>query len=299
MQILSVERSEHCGGILLPDLESVKGTLQAFSEGKTKESSATRRELAMSGDTGGMIAAFLPLVQPSEGTFVGRLCTQMEQQLSYSDRFYRDFDYDGVGSFMKTSVTVRRLENGSFLLELNAAYVGNKVEEGLAEYLEAHRGLWWTKVELTLDANQGDRFVIDFASINDKLVGTGLGTLDASEIARLIAAGKSEEYSSFVADPGIVTLMADDQLSVTLGIDTITVGRYYEEPFTANGSVVTGARETRWSTLDGDTKQPKVYIYITSSNGEVRSFDRLPVLDEDIQMRMRELASDLEVRFNS
>jgi hypothetical protein len=307
MKILSVSCTEREGGIPLPDLESVKGALQAFSEGRTQGSDATRNQLVKDG--GGMAAAMMTLVQPSPGTFVDRLCQQMEQSLSQSDQFYRDFDYDGVGSFFKSNVKVKRLSDGTYLLELSAAYVGNEVEKGLAEYLGIQRGLWWTKLTITLDAIEGDNFKIDFDPINDKLGGTVLWTHSGKDIAKLIAAGKTEDYSSRIMDGGIVTLMGgelrdtvdpssvDGQLTVTMAIDDMSVGRYYEQAFEADGSVVIGPRETRWS-QPGEEKYPSVGITVTGNPLEDR-FNRLPVLDPEVQVRMRELVNDLKVRFES
>lgn len=307
MKILSVECTEHEGGIPLPDLESVKGALQAFSEGRTAGSNATRNELVKAG--GGMAAIMMEMVQPSAGSFVGRLCEEMEQSLAQRDSFRRGFDYDGVGSFFKSDVEVKRLEDGTFLLTLSAAYVGNEVEKGLAEYLDIQRGLWWTKLIVTLDAIEGDNFKIDFDPINEKLGGTVLWTHSSKGIAKLIAAGKSEDYSSMIMDGGIVTLMGgelrdtvdpsaiDHQLTVTLAIDGMSVGNYYEQAFEADGSVVTGPRETRWS-KPGEERYPSVGITVTGNPPEDR-FNRMPILVPEVQTRMRELVNDLKVRFQS
>lgn len=307
MKILSVSCTEHEGGIPLPDLESVKSALQAFSEGRTKGSGATHNQLAKDG--GGMASVLMTLVQPSPGSFVGRLCEEMERTLSQSDSFHRSFDYDGVGSFFKSNVRVKRLSDGTYMLELSAAYVSNEVEKGLAEYLGVQRGLWWTKFSITLDAIEGDNFKIDFDPINDKLRGTVLWTHSGKGIAMLIAVGKSEDYSSRIMDGGVVTLMGgelrdtvdpssiDDQLTVTMAIDNMSVGRYYEQAFEADGSVVIGPRETRWS-KPGEERYPSVVITVSGNPSEDR-FNRLPVLVPEVQARMRELVNDLKVRFES
>lgn len=304
MRIMSAEVSEHQGGILLPDIDSVKAALVAFSRGLTKDSDATQRTLAQHG--GGMAVMMLSMVQSSPDSFVGKLCQQMERTLSSSDRFYRDYDYDGAGNFMKTSIEVQRLEGGEFLLTINAAYVGNQGEEGVAEYLDAVRGLWWTKVTLTVDATAGDRFAIDFQPISDKLADTMLDTYSATETAKIIADGYDEEGGSMIMNPGIVTLMGDQlrgshiadsidsQITVTMGIETLTVGRYYDEPFKSNGSVVTGSAETRY----GDYPGQQIFINIaTNPSKDWRK--RLPVLSLEVQARMREMATDLKSRFDS
>lgn len=307
MNILSVESTEYQGGIPLPDFESVKGALQAFSEGRTAGSHAGKQEFVANG--GGMIAMMLELVQSGSSRFVDRLCDKIEADLSFRSNSHNSFDYEGPGPFFKCTVNVIRLEDDSFLLSLSAAYVGNTIEQGLADYLGVQRGLWRTSVSLKLDAAQGDMFAIDFDPIMDKLGGTVLWTRNGHGVAKIIANGYMDSYSTVAYDAGVATLMGgdlrdtvdpsitDSQLTVTIGVDTSSVGEYYKNPFTVNGSVLNGQ-------LREDYDDPKVYIaprVIITIMGNPNESNRLdtPVIDPAIQHRMRALASEVVAHFSS
>lgn len=307
MKITSAITSERQGGIPLPTLQAVKDALSAYSMGYTKDSNATKQQLVADG--GGMIAAMLPLVQQSPSSFVRQLCEHVEEAIDARGRYFRHFDYDGVGTFFKTSVEVERLEDASFLLRLSAAYVGNKVEEGIAGFLGVQRGLWRTTVDLTLDAREGERFAVDFDQIATRLEDSVFQPAYGWIMAQIIAQGRKEKYSSIVTEPGIVTLMGDDfgyteraneidrHLTVTLGFDTISVGQYYEQPFVAEGPVAYGRLREDW---EDPTKflDPVLSINI-AGNEETEESSRLPVLVPETQARMRELAADIQARFTT
>ena len=83
-------------------------------------------------------------------------------ELKSEGRFHRSFDYDAMGTnFFKTTVNSRQVD-GEYILEITAAFVGNKPEENLAEKLGKERALiassaigklsvvddWWFNINL-------------------------------------------------------------------------------------------------------------------------------------------------------
>ncbi|MBI4016566.1 MAG: hypothetical protein HY363_02625 [Candidatus Aenigmarchaeota archaeon] len=70
-----------------------------------------------------------------EQDFVGNILSEARLALEKGSSFNRHFDYDGMGSnFFKTSVNIERVGD-KYVLKLNAAYIGSKPENKLAETL--------------------------------------------------------------------------------------------------------------------------------------------------------------------
>jgi hypothetical protein len=104
-----------------------------------------------------------------EGVSTAWETVQNSKNPNASERFYRSFDYDGVGQFHKSSVEVTVTKSG-VELHLSAAYVGDKVEESLAKALGKDRGLRSTTIEVPV--NQTDRdgyFLVDVTEACKKM----------------------------------------------------------------------------------------------------------------------------------
>lgn len=285
VKITSVTSESYYSGIFLPDLESVKKALYAYDQGFAPSSNATRRELASAG--GGTTLMMLDMVQSHGNMFIDKLFGRIEATLTEQSVFDQSFDYDGAGRYLKTSVTVNKLPDG-YLLSLYAAYVGNKPEGELAEHLGATRGLIWSKVDLTIDSAKKDMFIIDFQPIMDTLDGTVFGDKSATEIASAIAAGWKEDWSNITQQGGFIELFNDGTFAATLRLDNITVGSYYEQPYTSDGSVVTGPLHKGWNRDESGFEKPVVTINIRQV-----ADTRYPLIDLDGQQQMLDLTESL------
>ena len=285
VKILSVEAEEHQAGIILPDLQSVKGALQVYASGVTSGSHAVRKQLVADG--AGHVAMALDIIESNPNSFASMLCNDIEETMSTSNRFERSFDYGGPGPFRKAHVIVERLGNGEHLLGLYAAYVGREIEEGLAQYIGARRALAWAGVNITVEAAQDDKFTIDFAPIMDALKGSRFEQSNSQSVAEIIAAGYKEDYETRPMRGGRVDLSDDVDIEVILSISDITVESYYHEPFVADGMTVTGGLRD-WGT---GIENPRVQIVIRRRKvgDEYRS-----ELNDIHQAFMREMAAELK-----
>lgn len=285
MRVTAVTTEQNYSGILVPDLDTVKKALYAYSDGVSGASNASRAQQP------GITLMMLDMVQPRGNSFVDKLYQDIEKALSEQPGFYRSYDYDGAGRFLKTSVKVRKVDDG-YVVSFNAAYVGNKPEADIAEHLDAIRGLYWSKVSVRLDAAKGDQFVIDLQPIMDTLKGSIFAGPNASEVASLIAAGYKEGWSSITQRGGIVPLFKQDTFEGTLQLDDITVGSYYEQPYVADDSIVTGPLQKSWGAEPG-FEQPKLTIHIGytvhSENG---------ILDPSVQSQIVNLTNELSDRLS-
>jgi len=287
MRVTAVTSKQSYSGILVPDLDTVKKALYAYSDGVSSASNATRAHQP------GITVLGLDMIQPHGNTFVDTLFASIERSLS-SERpgFYQKYDYDGVGRFLKTSVNVSKISEG-YIVSFNAAYVGNEAEAGIAEHLGAIRALYWSKVSVTLDAAKGEQFVIDLQPIMDALEGSDFAGTTASEVAGLIAAGYKEDWSSLVQRGGIAPLFENDMFEGSIQLEDITVGSYYEQPYVADDSVITGPLHKSW---DGEPgfEQPELTIYVAykqrGDNG---------ILDLTVQNQIIEFTNELSARLST
>ncbi len=164
---------------------NVVEALIAYDSGRPSGSRATQDQFHrdIGGSKNGGLALAMAVnvgVRNAQG-FVKKLLDDMEVVLKSRDRFFQDFDYDGMGtSFFKTSVEVNVIDRKKelYLLGLNAAYVGDKPEEELAKYLGIERALYSQQVVVQVGSLAGGRCEFDFEAILRKLD----GVLDSKKV---------------------------------------------------------------------------------------------------------------------
>jgi len=285
MRVTEVTTQQYYSGILAPDLATVKRVLYAYAKGVSSVSNGTRANQPS------MVLMGLDMIQPSGHTFVDHLFEEIEQRLSEHTSFNRSYDYDGAGRFLKTSVTVDKVDEG-FIVAFFAAYVGNKAEVDIAEHLGLPRSLRWSKVSVVLDAAKGDQFVIDFQPIMDVLSASSFAGPGASEVASLIAAGYKEDYSTLVMHGGIVPLFDNGTFNGSIRINDTTVGRYYDHPYVADESIVTGALRPVWDAPQFE--QPELAFYV-----DANAHDDKGILDLAVQHQVVALTNELSARLST
>ena len=79
------------------------------------------------------------------------------------------FDYDGAGHFHKTSGDIKITKEG-LVLTLNAAYVGDQVEDQLASALGKKRGLQSATISVPINQSSRDYyFLVDVLSASERI----------------------------------------------------------------------------------------------------------------------------------
>jgi hypothetical protein len=297
LKVVSVTPSVSRIGIPFSDLDSVKGALVAFSQGASR-SSGTARQKLLSGfsDDGALTVMMHDLLVGNPGRFLERMFAEMDERFESGFSFDKSYDYDGDGPFRKASVTVNKVKaDGTFVLNLHAAYVGRQVENDLAEALGIQQSLNGSSVNVTYDHTVKGDFVIDFGPIANALTRYTANELTGSMIADVIAAGRSEEYSTLVMDGGVYTLLHGSEFSpsASISIDSMSVDRYYDHPFVAEGSVVRGAMRPDWDDKS-KMRPPVVSISVNGQHAEKAvSWQHLPILDPQVEAEVLKLNSSI------
>jgi len=209
MDIIQVETHQHDRYIPIQGLDSVEEALNTFARGITSSSRATEQHQveAVGQSQGGFAAAFYvfsaPHMRESGNGFVQQhIMSDARVALQKGSKWSQHFDYDGQGSFFKTSVDINVLdrETDLYALGIHAAYVGG-YEEGLADHLGVPRSLVWASVEVETMPINDNRFEFDFETILRRLDNV-LNTNEVSgeEVIQVMMALNSynESKASFV-----------------------------------------------------------------------------------------------------
>ena len=310
LKIIGVGVNEYRLGIPLKDWESVKAALNIFASGASKGSRATERhQLKAVGDSfGGEGLAYYGLMAPHlkgpGSAFVGQMLQEAEPVIESRGFWSRSYDYDGPGSFFKTTVEIKRLpeQEGAYLLELNAAYVGKDVEDGLAETLGVEQGLQWKSVDVRFEP-EAFGFRIDFGEVARRLQGV-YAELQTTEKPALT--GRDILKTLLEIDPDRLSDSTPFVLGVKDGIEvTLNLGRVGDRfdrrqdsktpLWGLEDSVLTGRLAEKWGE-EGKFDDPS--IVITVRRFSKREFDRLPALDPAMKARMNDLASKIASAFS-
>src|SRR3989344_2120907 len=145
MKIVQILTQENRRLIPLKGWDSVTKALNAFANGFTRGAKATEQVTADAlgkshGSDGGLAVGLFLLGGAMVGgrsKLVDNLLKEAEAALKTQMKFGKHYDYDGMGtSFFKTSVDIEVLdrEQDMYGIGIHAAYVGDKPEQGLAEY---------------------------------------------------------------------------------------------------------------------------------------------------------------------
>ena len=160
------------GGIILDDLKEVEVALRIYNGeiGGVMPTSGLSTNVNMVKNMGqnaggyGIALALLAADKMQQGRdIVGTIIA--ETNLATRGSYSRHFDYDGMGSnFLKTSVTINKVK-GKFLLQISAAYVGDKPEYDLAAMLGRPCAVSSVKIELSLSVVDDYWYNVNLSSI--------------------------------------------------------------------------------------------------------------------------------------
>jgi hypothetical protein len=213
---LVTRRPEGLKGIPLVGIDSVKAALQKFSDG-VSGSTATLHQLGVDGNPLAMMMKMAYMDAGREVPFLKKLFDDIEATLKKHNKYSYHYDYDGVGSFFKTTVEVTKLPDDVFVLGLHAAYVGDAVEASLAEALGVERALCWTAVDVVLPL-AGGLFIADMLFIIESL--TKVVDLKGLTPARAVSMmrGKVEQDGGFHVS---IPIFETEKFAVMMVLDDV------------------------------------------------------------------------------
>jgi len=194
-QIVDITSDNYRTGIILANMEELENALRVYNGDVVPESKATADEQfrAMAQDHGPLGAGLFTLVSDKirgERDFVGNILSEAKSALQERGKYYREFDYDGMGSnFFKTCVEVER--TGSiYVLNIIASSVGRKPEEKLAEQLGKPRALIHSDANIKMSIVDDWWFNIDLETL---LKNVPISKKDVRKLADSIGEGRWED----------------------------------------------------------------------------------------------------------
>lgn len=191
---------------------------------------------------------------------------------------------------MKITVLDRKEE--LYMLGINAAYVGNEPEVGLAEVLGIPQALRRYTVTTEIKSEDGLHFAFDFEEVLRALDGVlETDALKGAEIAKHFVTG--DRYSDSKPWP----IFLDKDVSVTLVPGRVESRFVYDKPgeahdtWTVEGSVLRGLLS---SSYEDESKKEPPTIILTVSSAQNDSFGySQPVWDEDLKFQIDFLSNQI------
>lgn len=324
--VTGVEITEYRSGIPLSGFESVATALHTFASGRSRKARATQEDIEghVSRDHGamGLGLYLLSTAKVDRNSFVNEMLQEAEPAVKGRGCWSRHYDYDGMGtSFFKTSVEMTRLpdQEDGYLLGLNAAYVGKKIEDGLAETLGVEQGLQWKGVNVVLRP-EGQQFRIDFDQIAQRLQSLYRELQSVPEPRnirqRLAEAVRGKgERPALTGEAILRTMLATDRyggdanpfvLGVEDGVEvSLNLGRVgdrfdrrngnrEQELWRVEGTELTGSLAESYE-KQGELEPPSISFSIKRYSED--KYDRLPAIDPQMKAKMNELASKVSAAF--
>lgn len=298
MQITGVFPFAYRHYIAFEGLDALKDALRIFSTGQTKGGHATRDKLASEGGIGGAFVVTYG-INRDDDQFLTELFAEIDERVGprgrrkkmpkVGTRLNKSYDYGGPGAFFKSIVDVTYAGENIFLLGLNAAYVGNQVEIGLAEYLGLDRCVMRTGVRLDIEPT-GETFNFDLDVIANGLIAA---ELDVPEHFRHIDGGVLAALMEAARGGGTSIITGDDDFILEMGFVGI------EEPWERNGATITGSLyNMNWHSEDKPVEWATPSITLTFKRNTPGSrYAMLPITDPAILTKLNTMTSAIENSF--
>jgi hypothetical protein len=260
-KIERVDMEDYRRGIILDSIEEFGQALAVYNGSSVQGARATQNNLmdAVGDRGGGMGAAILSLsgAMNADG-FTERLVKEATSSLKSNGRFYKDFDYDAIGTnFFKTTVRGEKVGD-KYILELSAAYVGTKPEEKLAETIGKPRALVCSRAKGRISVVDDWWFNLN---LEDSVKGLPLpkkSLNDASQWAQYFAsggyAGKAPEFEfNYKKNKfGLTISLEADKYLRPEG------GEHGSEYMQARGKSIVGGAWTTWAENGNDKVEPRI-----------------------------------------
>jgi hypothetical protein len=312
----------------------VENALNTFASGASRGSRATEQHNIQAFSELNPLGGFLFLQANnlvSGSSFVHKMLEEAKTGIQDRGKWSRHYDYDGQGVFHKTTVEITGLKEPkeTYVLELNAAYVGKEVEDGLAAHLGIEQGLQRKSANIQI-APDGDQVHIDFDKVLAKLKGIELekATAALSKTESLLNLARMTDgiHALFAEpnpahephpltgqdvmnyfmttddhgsepDPLILGSKGEVELTLSLGIGRRFVydhGLRSDSKWIGKGSVLSAPVST-----DYEEKKITPYLNITAQRASKEKYSRLPIIDPQSRQAAEDLISAVAQAFSS
>jgi hypothetical protein len=303
MQIVQVSTRQGRRFIPVKGWDSVTKALNTFANGYTRGAKATEQVTVddigkTHGTNGGMAVGMFLLggaIVGGRSKLVENLLTEAKQRLKQQTEFRKSYDYDGIGTpFFKTSVDIKVLdrEQDMYGIGLNAAYVGDEPEQGLAEHFSIPRTLLSCLVEVETKPMPGNRFEFDFEPIVRKLDSV-LDTkkITGEQIARAMLVKDDDYNPTFV-------LQNKDGLEVRIQPGRVerrmkyTRGTGLKDTWTVKDSVFSGELKRDFHSEDENVKATPTLLIVVSSM-QKDNYSSFPIWQPEEQQKAIDLTTKI------
>lgn len=300
MKIVDVRQSEFYRYIPLKGWESVRAALWMFATGVPKGAQATTKHQidavakSWSGEAFAMYIIGAPHLKGANNSFVERLLTEAQEVLRDRERWSKHYDYDGMGSFFKTSVDIGYLNRAEdmYYIGIYAAYVGDEPEVGLAEALGIPRALMSASVTVQVEKLDDRHFGFDFEPFL-RLLDPVLATerISGEEVCDQMM--KVDRYGESKA---AIVLFDESRLKVTLSPGRVENRFVYMQPGTptdtwkVQGSRLTGLLHRSYEDPE-KFDEPTLYLSITSAEQPTSSYYSKPLYIPEEKQAALDLAT--------
>jgi|GEM_PF-5345172 len=291
MKTLKATAKTSKSGFLFNNFDEVKVAMHVYLNGGT---SATEANLLQHGGPLGFGLRFMAQ-NGSQNSFLENMYSRLSRGLTSRGRGSVDYDYDGVGPFHKTGVTIVKAANGeandvlqeSIVLTMNAAYVGNGCEQGLSDALKQARGISSEEVTIQFEADNEDYATIDCDYLAEKLTETGFVEVTGEELRLGLVPTESYPgtFNHKISIPGTALDVSIAATWDSLQAFDTSDRENIKENFTINENKVTVRRM-----LNTYEKPHKIgdfaFKFTVSKRKPENSYQTLPIFDEDTQKKM-------------
>jgi hypothetical protein len=296
MKVTSIVSSEYYHGIPIKGWDTVKGALQAFSEGKSRGArrGIAEQHKAIENSSGGMAVGLALLAEVYTGTpdrFVQQITKEAEETIKKCGSWRGSYDYDGPGPFFKSVIGIDLHDEKDGVYVLSVHVTRNEgAEEGLAEFLGVPRALLRCMVTITTEPPDPTHFTFDFKDVYTRIgLLLGLDTDVGTKIVQYMMSG--DEFN----DPRGFVLKEDDDLLISLSLGRVKrrfarEGQKMRDTWLVEGSVLTGLLEESY---EDRTKKELPTFIITVSKKPTDHSVSIPVWDVELRQRMVNCADEI------
>ena len=319
-RIVSVDKEEYNKGIILDSPEEFGQAIIVYNDGQVQSSKATENRLYSDiaqgegipgADTpellkestlqGSFMSMSMELLVPDGGSkFAQNLASEAIKDLKSKGRFHRDFDYDALGTkFFKTTISGNQIGE-KYVLELNAAYVGDKPEGELAAVIKKPMALISSEAK-------GRLSIVDDWWFNLNLKDAVKNLPLSSKVLKNVG-----EWTKYLASGGYAGETPEfefkhngQKFALKLGLDVDRYlrpenGEYGSEYMQARGNSIVGGAWTTWAENGNDkiapkAVQPSLVCYVSFPR---KSYSKLPAVTPEEMEAVKSARDDLVKRLS-
>jgi len=303
MKIVKVSIHRGRRGIPVKGWKSVVNAINTYANGFTCGSGATEQVTAEAigkshGSNGGLaidVSSRGDAVVGCRSQLVDNLLKEAEECLRTRANFSKSYEYDGMSTpFFKTSVCIGVLDRKQdmYSIGINAAYVGDGPEQGLADHFGIPRMLLSCAVEVETEPLLGNRFEFDFEPVLRKLD----AVLDTKKITgkQVVEAMMTQDEDRRIS----LVLQVEDGLEVRIQPGKVEDRMKYtqgklRDTWSSNGIVLSGELQRDYDNENPNAKVAPTFLIVVCSLQRDDLGWNLPIWRLDRQEKAIDLANKI------